>query len=255
MELSEVDELLQEMEATELELAKRINSTGGYKYHNEPVQPVSLPQIVDDTNCEKGKEMQFKPNDMNRRLDFQSGNKESADVLSVFSQKKSNNAFPDISLPYNDSLYLDETDKMISEFKSWEQSVQQPVARSNGCTTENIKNTDHLSNVLFTTISVAKPKEPIISQSNLCTNESMSTNNAQVQSKSSTLKADPVPCVTESVKSADSVSTRAVQYSNTDHLLDLYKISQRNRNLNDKEKSELGKSTVHVGTNTDSQLR
>ncbi|XP_032666568.1 serine/threonine-protein kinase dst2 isoform X3 [Odontomachus brunneus] len=251
MELSEVDELLQEMEATELELAKRINSTGGYKYHNEPVQSVSLTRIADSMDSQE-KETQLKLSGTNRRLDFQSCNKESqsTDVLSAISQKKC--AFPDMSLPYSDSFHLDETDKMISEFKTWEQSVQQSAPRPNGCTTESVKNTDHLSNVLSATI-VAKPKEPKLSQSNLCTNE---TSSAQIQSKSSTMRADPVSRVTESIKLADFVPTKAVQYSNTDHLLDLYKVSQRNENLHDdKEKYELSKNSVHVGTNTDPQLR
>lgn len=252
MELSEVDELLQEMEATELELAKRINSTGGYKYNNESVQPVSLARIADGMDGQE-KETQLKLSGMNRRLEFQSSNKESqsTDVLSAFSQKKSNSAFPDMSLPYSDSFHLDETDKMISEFKTWEQSVQQSAPRPNGCTTESIKNTDHLS-ALSATI-VAKSREPKLSQSNLCTSET-STSSAQVQSKSSTLKVDP--CATESIKLADFVPTRAVQYSNTDHLLDLYKVSQRNENLHDdKRKSELCRSTVHVATNTDPQLK
>jgi len=47
MELSEVNELLQEMEATELKLSKRINS--GYQYRNEPIHSI-LNQTVDSTN-------------------------------------------------------------------------------------------------------------------------------------------------------------------------------------------------------------
>lgn len=257
MELSEVDELLQEMEATELELAKRINSTSAYQYRNEPVQSVSLARIADSTGSQE-QEAQRKLSGTNRKLDFQSCNKESqsADILSALSQKKSNSAFPDISLPYSDSFHLDETDKMISEFKTWEQSVQQPALQPNGYTTGSIQNTDHLSNVLPTTISVAKPRElTTTNPSNLCTNEE-STSSAQVHSKSSIMKVDPVSRVTESIKLTDLISTRAVQYSNTDHLLDLRKVSQRNGNLHDdKEKSELGKSAMHVGTNTDPQLR
>ncbi|XP_014488261.1 PREDICTED: myosin-7-like isoform X3 [Dinoponera quadriceps] len=253
MELAEVDELLQEMEATELELAKRINSTG-YQYRNEPVQ--SSARIADSTDKQE-KETQRRLSGTNRKLDFQSCNKESqsTDVLSTFSQKKSNSAFPDVSLPYSDSFHLDETDKMISEFKTWEQSVQQSAPRPNGYTMESMKSTDHLSNVLSATINVAKPRELTMNQSNVCTNES-SASSAQVESKSSTMKVDPVSRVTESVKLADLLPTRTVQYSNTDRLLDLYKVPQRNGNLHDnKEKFELGKSTVHVGTNTDSQLR
>ncbi|XP_011145956.1 myosin heavy chain, non-muscle isoform X2 [Harpegnathos saltator] len=259
MELSEVDELLQEMEATELELAKRINNTGGYQYRNEPIQSMSLTRTADSTDGQE-KETQSKLSGTNRRLDFQSCNKESqpTDVLSAFCQKKSNNAFPDISLPYSNSFHLDETDKMISEFKTWEQSLQQSVPRPNGYTTENVKSTDHSSNVLSATISVTKPRESTMNQSNqsnLYTKEA-STSNGLIQSKSSTMKADPASCVTESKKLADLVSTKTVQYSNPDRLLDLRKVPQRNGNLHDdKEGSELAKSTVHVGTNTDIQLR
>lgn len=245
MDLAEVDELLREMEATEL--AKKIY---------EPIQSAPLTQTANNIDGQ-GREPQRRLSETNRKLDFQLYDKEAqfTDVLSAVAQKKLNNAFPDISLPYSGLFQLNETDKMISEFKMWEQNVQQSVPRSNGYATDsvNIKNTDRLSNVSSATVSNAKSKELAAEPNVLYTNE---TSRVPVQSKSSTVNTDSVSRISESIKLTGIKPLEAVQHNNMEHSLDFCKMPQSNGNLhNDKERSEFSKSTVHVGTNTDLHLR
>lgn len=252
MELSEVDELLQEMEATELELSKRINNTNGYQYCKELLHPMLSTQIVDNASSQE-KEAQYKLG-AHRKLDFQSWeNKDTqlTDALSTFFQKKTNNAFPDISLPYNDSFHLNETDKIISEFKTWERNLQQPIIKSNGYTTENIKNIDHSFNV-SAIIDNAKPKESVAEPNILMTDET-DTSSVYTQSKSSITNIGPMSHINESAKLSGMMPSTIIQ-CNTEPL-DLCKVSQRNETLHEKEKSDFSKSTVHVGTNTDLNLR
>ncbi|KMQ96257.1 sporulation-specific protein 15-like isoform x1 protein [Lasius niger] len=253
MELSEVDELLQEMEATELELSKRINSTNRYQYHNELAHPISLTQTVDAVNSQE-KETQHKLGAY-KKLNFLSCSKEPqlTDALSAFSQKKSNNTFPDLSLPdmYSDSFHLNESNK-ISEFKTWKQRVQQPISKANGIE-NSIKNIDHLSNVLSVTIDNAKPKESMSDQNILMRSEA-NANNVPAQSKGSI--TDPPLHVSESTKFSDVMPLRVAQYNNTEHLLDPCKTPQHNGNVHDdRGKSVFAKSAVHVATNTDHHLR
>ncbi|XP_050463068.1 serine/threonine-protein kinase dst2-like isoform X4 [Cataglyphis hispanica] len=254
MELSEVDELLQEMEATELELSKRINNSNRYQY-NELVHPLLPTQTIDASNNQE-KETQHKLGAY-KKLSFLPCSKEPqfTDTLSAFSQKKSNNAFPDISLPYSESFQLNESNKMISEFKTWEQSAQQPTLKANGHTIENsIKNVDHLSNVSSITIDNAKSKEAMSNQNSVMKSEA-STNNVHVQSKDSI--TDPLLHVSESTKLPDAKPLRPAQYSSTEHLLNPCKTPQHNGSVHDdkSEKSVFSKSAVHVATNTDSHLR
>ncbi|XP_011263281.2 putative leucine-rich repeat-containing protein DDB_G0290503 isoform X1 [Camponotus floridanus] len=253
MELSEVDELLQEMEATELELSKRINSSNRYQYYSELAHPILSTQSVDATNTQE-KETQHKLG-AHQKLNFQSYSKEPqiSDTLSAFSQKKSNNAFPDKSLPYSESFQLNESNKMISEFKTWEQNVHQPTSKANEHTIENsIKSIDRLCNVSSTIIENAKSKESMSNQ-NIVMKSEASTNNAYIQSKDST---DPLLHVSDSTKFSDMMPLKAAQYSNTEHLLDPCKMPQHNGNVHDnREKSVLARNTVHVATNTDPHLR
>lgn len=252
MELSEVDELLQEMEATELELSKRINNSSRYQYYNELAHPILSTQTVDATSQEK--ETQHKLG-TRQKLNFQSYSKEPQiiDNLSAVSQKKSNNAFPDISLPYSESFQLNESNKMISEFKTWEQNIQQPTSKVNEHTIEsNIKSIDHLSNVSSAIIDNAKSKESMLNQS-IVMKSGTDTNNAYIQSKDST---DPLLHVSESTRFPDMMPSKVAQNSNTEHLLDPCKTLQHNGNVHDdREKSVFAKNTVHVATNTDPHLR
>lgn len=246
MDLSEVDELLQEMEATELKLSKRINS--GYQYRDEPIHSI-LGQTVDSTNQEKDAQLKF---GTQRKFDFLSCNKETqlADSLPAFSQKKSNDAFPDVSLPHSDSFHLNETDRMISEFKTWGRSPQQSVSKSNGYTTESINSTTNLDlfNVSSATIENAKSKETMADQN---TSE-VSISSVHAQSKSSSTNTALMSHNGESTK----FSGMTVPASKTRFSLNPCKTPQRNGNAHDdRERSEFGKNTVHVGTNTDLHLR
>lgn len=249
MELSEVNELLHEMEATELKLSKRINSG----YHNEPIYS-TLSQTVDSANQEKDAQHKF---GTHRKLDFLSCDKE-ANCLPVFSQKKSNDAFPDISLSQSDSFHLNETDRMTSEFKTWEQSVQQPSSKSNGYRTESINSTNNLDlfNVSYGAHENAKPKETIADQNILSTSEASKASTSSVhvhcQSKPSAMNAGLTPRNSESMK----FSSMPINLSTKFSLLNLCKTPQHKGNIQDDgEKSEFTKSTAHVGTNTDLHLR
>lgn len=255
MELAEVDELLQEMEATEL--AKRINNVSEY----QPIQQIALTQTADNPDSQERESLR-KLSGTNRRLDFQSCDKEAqlTDILSTIAQKKPNNAFPDISLPYSDSFHLNETDKMISEFKTWERNVQQPAPKSNGYTNDSvnsIKNIDHLSNVSSAAIGNVKPKEAVAEQNVSCISEASSINRILAQAKSSNMNTDSMSHNNELIKLIGVTPSEAMQHDNTEHLLDLYKMPQyADGSLHDdKERSECSKSTVHVGTNTDLHLR
>ncbi|XP_020278687.1 uncharacterized protein LOC109852177 isoform X2 [Pseudomyrmex gracilis] len=228
MELLEVDELLQEMEATELELSKRINSTGGYQYRNEPVYSLTQP-VVNASNQEKIGPF--------RKLDFQSS-KESqlVDASFVSPSKKSNNIFPDISLPYGNSSYLNETEKMITEFKTWEQNAaQQPVPASNGYATESTNSIKNTTEYLSTTSSAVLD--------NTRSKESLPDRN--------------VAFTKESAKLSEATPQKAGQYNNnTERLPDHSKMPQGNGNIhNRRDRTEFSKSTAHVGTNTDSHLK
>lgn len=253
MELSEVDELLQEMEATELELSKRINNTSGYQYRNELLQPMLSTQTVDNASSQEN-EAQYKLG-AHRKLDFQSwenNDTQLTDALSAFPQKKTNNVFPDISLSYNDSFQLDDADKIISEFKTWERNVQQPIIKSNGYTVENIKSIDHSLDVSGT-IDNVKPKESV-AEPNILMIDETDTSSVYTQSKSSITNTGLISHINESVKLSGMMPLKTIECSNTEPL-DLCKISHRNEILHEKEKSDFSKSTVHVGTNTDLNLR
>lgn len=253
MELSEVDELLQEMEATELELSKRISNTSGYQYRNE-LLPLLSTQTVDNASSQE-KEAQCKLG-THRKLDFQPWeNKDTqlTNVLPTFSQKKTNNAFPNISLPYDDSFHVNETDKIISKFKTWEQNLQQPIIKPNGYTIEN-KHVDNSFNVSATIDNVKSKESKNLAESNVLTTDEADTSSVLIQSKSSITNTGPISYINESIKLSGTMPSKPVQCNNTEPL-DLCKISQRNETLHDKEKSDFGKSTVHVGTNTDLNLR
>ncbi|XP_018350474.1 PREDICTED: ELKS/Rab6-interacting/CAST family member 1 isoform X2 [Trachymyrmex septentrionalis] len=248
MELSEVDELLQEMEATELELSKRINNTSGYQYRSELLHPTLSTETINNASSQK-KEAHHKF-DVHRKLDFQWENKDTqlTDTSPIFSQKKTSSTFPDISLSYNDSFHVNETDKMISEFKTWERNVQ-PVIKPNGYMIQNTKSIDHSFNV-SATIDNAKPKE-LVSESNVQMIDEINTSSIYTPSKSSV--TNTMSHINDSVRLSGIMPSKTVQ-CNTEPL-DFCKISQGNENLHDKEKSSFGKNTVHVGTNTDLYLR
>jgi len=257
MELSEVDELLQEMEATELELSKRISSVGGCQFRkSDPLQAQSMDstsnqEIRTQQKSEAGRDNQ-RITSNNRKLDFQSCAKEYQLTDAALSQKRTNDAsFPDVSLPYSDSFHLNDTDKMISEFRTWEQGVQ-PSAKSNGHTRENIsgiRNIDlYLSNMSTASITAeVRAKESVPDQSTSLGNAS---NVTRVQSSLLAGSADSVSRTGEKVRFPNTMTLT----TGAQEPLDLCKTLQPSGNSrDDQEKSEFGKSVAHIGTNTDLQ--
>lgn len=96
MDLSEVDELLHDMEVTEMKLAKRIGSIDSYPYRQSETH--------------------------------QQDSTQDRSTFSLLTHDRNGDKFPDVSLPYDDSLQFDETDKMISEFKNWQQNTYQSLS-------------------------------------------------------------------------------------------------------------------------------
>lgn len=248
MELSEVDELLQEMEATELELSKRINRVS--MHHCLKEQNNVLTNDSND-NFKKGYSNIYK-NSVNRRLEFKSqDSNESHDVLSVKSNKKSE-IFADISLPYCDSFHINETDKMISEFKTWEQSQVSKIGE--------VEHTD--TNLSSIDKSIAKANDVQnkeitqqipLSIDNVNNMNSMNLHNTEicnVHKKIDTSLHD------ESTQCNTATSTKSTEY-NVLHLPEPYKsLQQQNGNLEHIKQTcdvtnKLVKNIAHASTNTD----
>ncbi|XP_014602433.1 PREDICTED: uncharacterized protein PFB0765w isoform X1 [Polistes canadensis] len=101
MEISEVDELIQEMEATDLELSKRINGATSYQCNPKKVESFLQKQASQGIN-----------------------------EIESISKNQEIHAYTDLSLTTRPSslFQLDETDKLISNFKQWEERVRQTVA-------------------------------------------------------------------------------------------------------------------------------
>ncbi|XP_033347106.1 thyroid receptor-interacting protein 11-like isoform X2 [Bombus vosnesenskii] len=161
MEISDVDELLQEMEATELELSKRINRVSMHNYLKEQNGILSN----ESSNSLGSKDYRTADRQsVNRKLEFKPHESSDChDILLLKSNKKSD-VFADISLPYIDSFHMNETDKMISEFKTWGQSMQNQVSK-----TEEVESIDKSMNSSSIDKSVVKTadaqkREPITQQ-------------------------------------------------------------------------------------------
>ena len=121
MNLSQVDELLQEMEATELELAKRISSTDSQNglQHNSNHDHHNFRQGINDRHSTPHK-----------RLDFEKEEKELSfydSLLQYSPSKHAGDKFSDFSLPFDDTLQFIETERMLSEFKAWDQSAYNDI--------------------------------------------------------------------------------------------------------------------------------
>ncbi|XP_035723191.1 myosin-11-like isoform X2 [Vespa mandarinia] len=104
MEISEVDELIQEMEATDLELSKRINGANSYQCNQKKLDSFLQKQTINQGNNEN-------------------------EPTSMISKNRGIHAYTDISLTTcpNSLFQLDETDKLISDFKQWEERIRQTV--------------------------------------------------------------------------------------------------------------------------------
>ena len=120
MNLSQVDELLQEMEATELELAKRISCTdskNGLQHTSNHIQ----------NNFMQG--ISGRHSTPHKRLDFEKEEKELSfyDSLLQYTPSKQDQ-FCDFSLPFDDTLQFIETEKMLADYKAWDQSAFSEIA-------------------------------------------------------------------------------------------------------------------------------
>ncbi|XP_003699036.1 spindle pole body component 110 [Apis florea] len=253
MELSEVDELLQEMEATELELSKRINRVS--MQHCLKEQNNVLTNDSNDS-FKKGYSNIYK-NSVNRRLEFKSqDSNECHDVLSVKSNKKSD-IFADISLPYCDSFHINETDKMISEFKTWEQNIQTQVSKIG-----EVEHTDTNSSSIDKSIVKANDvqnKEIVTQQiplsiDNVNNMNSMNVHNTEVRNMHKKIDA--------SLHDESTQCNTATSIKNTEcnvlHLAEPYKSLQQNGNLEHIKQTcdvPLVRNIAHASTNTDFLLR
>ncbi|XP_046832156.1 protein Daple-like [Vespa crabro] len=115
MEISEVDELIQEMEATDLELSKRINGANSYQCNQKKLDSFLQKQTIGQGNNE-------------------------IEATSMISKNRGIHAYTDISLKTcpNSLFQLDETDKLISDFKQWEERIRQTVPDKS----HNLQNTN-----------------------------------------------------------------------------------------------------------------
>lgn len=249
MELSEVDELLQEMEATELELSKRINRVS--MQHCLKEQNNVLTNDSNDS-FKKGYSNIYK-NSVNRRLEFKSqDSNECHDVLSVKSNKKSD-IFADISLPYCDSFHINETDKMISEFKTWEQNIQTQVSKIG-----EVEHTDTNSSSIDKSIVKANDvqnKEIVTQQiplsiDNVNNMNSMNVHNTEVRNMHKKIDAS---LHDESTQCNTATSIKSTE-CNVLHLAEPYKSLQQNGNLEHIKQTcdvPLVRNIAHASTNTD----
>ncbi|XP_046474669.1 paramyosin isoform X1 [Neodiprion pinetum] len=131
MELSEVDELLHEMEATEAELAKRISNRSSYQLRQGDVcHPNSISENdvrFKEVNWDQG----FNSASPACRLDSNSQCTKLSDP-----HQNLPTAVTNICMAFDeDSLHFDATDKMIADFKTWRYNccptVPQKVEQAN----------------------------------------------------------------------------------------------------------------------------
>ncbi|XP_034184021.1 centriole duplication and spindle assembly protein centrobin isoform X2 [Osmia lignaria lignaria] len=226
MELFEVDELLQEMEATELELSKRINRVSMHKCLKE--KNGALSSNENDDICRSNNRNSMYRHSINRKLEYEP---QHHDILSALPQRKCSEIFPDISLPYNNSFQSNETDKMISAFKTWEQSTQKSLSK-----TGETENTNDLKNINNANKSVAKASDT----------KKQETVTEQAKTSDALL-------LNELTKYNTATSTMSTEY-NLPHLSETYQSSEQNGNVRHmKETSDVPfvKSICHASTNTD----
>ncbi|XP_031844205.2 centriole duplication and spindle assembly protein centrobin [Nomia melanderi] len=257
MELFEVDELLQEMEATEQELSKRINRASVHQSFKED-NDTSMPDQSSDTLRSKVHDDTHKQS-FNRRLEFAlQDSTQYHNGRSLPSQKKNSDVFPDISLPYNDSFYIDRTNKMISEFKVWEQSVKKPILKTEQIEDINtIKNINNFNKSIFNA-NDAKRKESIVEQVPVSVNDTNSagTNNTLAVHTRPVQKNSESSLHNELSQYNTATSTRSTE-SYAPCLTETYRSSQQNGNVqHTKEVHEVpftvhSKNTVNASTNTD----
>ncbi|XP_033334310.2 centriole duplication and spindle assembly protein centrobin [Megalopta genalis] len=256
MELFEVDELLQEMEATELELSKRINRASIHQSSKEEIDSLATDQSNEIFRSKVHNNIHKQSTSRKLEFDLQDSYQSSRPVIM---QKKSSDMFPDISLPFDDSSYIDRTNKVISEFKTWEQNVKRPILKG-----EQIENVSPLKNMNNTDQSAskandAKRKESILGQNSI----SISDTNSAGMSNAPAIQTQPMQKCSDSLLPTElsqyntATSTRTTD-SYAPCLSEIYKKStQQNGNIQNTKEVHNAPFTVHstntvnVSTNTD----
>ncbi|XP_076659482.1 centriole duplication and spindle assembly protein centrobin [Halictus rubicundus] len=251
MELFEVDELLQEMEATELELSKRINRASVHQSSREESGTLSADQNNDTLRSKVHNDIHT-----NRKLEFDLQDSYH-DGRPFVMQKKGSDIFPDVSLPYDDSLHIDRTSKMISEFKIWEQNVRKPILKAEQMEVKSpLRNTNNTDQSV-SRANDAKRIEPITVRTATSINDTNSTG----------IYNTPAVQIQPMQKSSDSsLPTELTQYNTATctrstescaPLSEIYKNSQQNGNIQHTKEVHNAPFTVHstntvnASTNTD----
>ncbi|XP_043482803.1 LOW QUALITY PROTEIN: interaptin [Leptopilina heterotoma] len=147
MNLSQVDELLQEMEATELELAKRISNT-------ESSSSLSQNQKLNHDHFRSvGNHRHSTPH---KRLNFDKDEKELSfydSLLQTSPSKQINDKLLDLSVPFDETLQFIQTEKMLADYKDWDTDQNWKETKghteisNNGVEKKSVKSeakTDHL---------------------------------------------------------------------------------------------------------------
>ncbi|XP_060813761.1 uncharacterized protein LOC132905978 isoform X1 [Bombus pascuorum] len=248
MEISDVDELLQEMEATELELSKRINRVSMHNYLKEQNGILSN----ESSNSLGSKDYRTAHRQsVNRKLEFKPHESSDCyDILLLKSNKKSD-VFADISLPYMDSSQMDETDKMILGFKPWEQSMQNQMSK-----TEEVESIDRSMNSSSIDKSIVKAadvqkREPITQQIPLNVDNVNSITNMHNTQTYSTHKKLDTSLHNELIQS--NTATKSTE-CNALYLPEPYKSLEHNGNVQYIKQTHdipLIKNIAHASTNTE----
>ena len=245
MELSEVDELLQEMEATELELSKRINRASMHHCIKEQNDILSN----ESNGGLKSKDYDAQRQSVIRKLEFKPyDSSDSHNILSLNSNKKSD-VFADISLPYNDSFHTNETDKIISEFKTWGQNTQYQVSKTEEVESTESVNSNNIESVVKTT-DVQK-EEPINQQVPLNVDNVNSINNLHNTQANNIHKKLDTSSHNELVQC--NTATKSTE-CNSLYLPESYKSMQQNGNVLYKNQAHdvpFVKNIAHASTNTE----
>ncbi|XP_078044590.1 centriole duplication and spindle assembly protein centrobin [Augochlora pura] len=253
MELFEVDELLQEMEATELELSKRINRASVHQSSKEEIDALATDQTNEIFRSKVHNDIHKESTSRKLEFDLQDSYQNGRPVIM---KKASSDMFPDMSLPFDDSSYIDRTNKMISEFKTWEQNVKKPVLKVEQIGTasplKNINNSDRSTS----RANDAKRKESILGQNPINDTNSAGISNAPAVQTQSMQKSSDSLLPTELAQHNTATSTRTTD-SYAPCLSEFYNNTQPNSNVQNTKEVHNAPFTVHstntvnASTNTD----
>ena len=245
MELSEVDELLQEMEATELELSKRINRVSMHQSFKEQSDLLASNQSNDTSKSRCHADTHR--HSINRKLELEPQSSSQYNPLSMASQKKYSGALPDISLPDYDSFRFDGTDKMISEFKTWEQNVQKPGEVEG---TDAVRSTNNIDKSIPKANNVKRKgsaTEPIsLNMDNVNSASAIGAHSIQTYPMHKNLDSSLLNDLTQ--------YNTAISTKSTSHLPENYQSSQYNgtaQHSNELHDAPFIKSIAHASTNTE----